>query len=51
MPCVTARPALLNGGNVRAEIGKAHYDFTGSNDDYRERYFRVMLDIPFSLEK
>ena len=48
---VTARPALLNGGNVRAEIGKAHYDFTGSNDDYRERYFRVMLDVPFSLEK
>ncbi|MFV0370705.1 MAG: hypothetical protein ACK5JI_03560 [Azonexus sp.] len=48
---LTARPAYLRGGNIRAEIGKAHYDFSSNNMNYRERYLRVMLDVPFSLEK
>lgn len=48
---VSARPALLNGGTLRAEAGKAHYDFSTNSKDYRERYVRVMIDIPFSLEK
>lgn len=48
---VSARPAVLQGGSIRAEAGKAHYDFSTSTNNYRERYFRVMFDIPFSLEK
>jgi len=47
----TARPAQLNGGSIRAEVGKAHYDFSTHANNYRERYLRVMLDVPFSLEK
>jgi|GEM_PF-3298812 len=48
---VTARPVQLSGGSIRAEVGKAHYDFSTHANNYRERYVRVMLDVPFSLEK
>ena len=48
---VAYRPAQFPGSSIRAEAGKIHYDFSDNTKDYRERYVRVMLDIPFSLEK
>lgn len=48
---VAYRPGQFPGASIRAEAGKAHYDFSDNTKDYRERYVRVMLDIPFSLEK
>lgn len=48
---ISARPAILGSGSIRAEAGKNHYDFSGSNKNYQERYIRLMFDIPFSLEK
>ena len=48
---VAYRPGQFPGSSIRAEAGKAHYNFSDNTKDYRERYVRVMLDIPFSLEK
>lgn len=48
---VTARPVQLSGGSIRGEVGKVHYDFSTHANNYRERYVRIMLDVPFSLEK
>lgn len=48
---VAYRPAQFPGSSIRAEAGKTHYNFSDNTKDYRERYVRVMLDIPFSLEK
>ncbi len=48
---VAYRPGQFPGSSIRAEAGKAHYNFSDNAKDYRERYVRVMLDIPFSLEK
>lgn len=48
---VEARPSLLNGGTLRAEVGRAHYDFSNQSNNYRESYVRVTMDFPFSLGK
>lgn len=48
---VAYRPSQFPGSSIRAEAGKTHYNFSATASDYRERYVRVMLDIPFSLEK
>lgn len=48
---VTYRPVWLPNGNLRAEIGEANYDFSDQTKDYRERYLRLTLDVPFSLGK
>ncbi len=44
-----SQPALLRGGTLRAEIGHAEYRFGDAAKNYRERYVRVLTDIPFNF--
>ena len=46
---VDSRPDFMSGGSLRAEAGYADYRFGDADKNYRERYIRLIANIPFDF--